>query len=151
MLTNHPVRRAEHAHTKRCLAAAMIASIENARDLEFFTDFDFAIYAASGAPINEARGYLLDGTASCSCNADGTNPCLQSCCDYGLVDGIEWSEPVRDCDKEFGVHDHDDAECGRMLDTMNGIGVDDGSWEAEAYNREAAEMSLGRPLFPNEY
>lgn len=58
---------------------------------------------------------------------------------------------ARPCDIEFGGdHEHDDAECARMLDTMNGIGVDDGSWEREALNREAEEHSLGRPLFPNE-
>ena len=57
----------------------------------------------------------------------------------------------RDCDIEFGEHEHDDAECQRMLDTMSGVGVDDGSWEREAYNREAEEQMLGRPLFPNEY
>lgn len=28
---------------------------------------------------------------------------------------------------------------------------DDGSWYADALNREAEEASLGRPLFPNEY
>lgn len=55
------------------------------------------------------------------------------------------------CDSEFGPHDHDDAECARMLDTMNGVGVDDGSWYADASNRDAEENALGRPLFPNEY
>jgi hypothetical protein len=57
----------------------------------------------------------------------------------------------RPCDLEFGPHEHDEAECQRILDTMNGIGVDDGSWEREMYNREAEAMDLGRPLFPNEY
>ena len=57
----------------------------------------------------------------------------------------------RACDREFGPHEHDAADCARILDTMNGIGVDDGSWEREMYNREAEEMDLGRPLFPNEY
>jgi hypothetical protein len=57
----------------------------------------------------------------------------------------------RDCDLEFGAHVHDEAECQRLMDTMSGVGVDDGSWLADAYNREAEESMLGRPLFPNEY
>jgi hypothetical protein len=56
----------------------------------------------------------------------------------------------RACDREFGPHEHDNAECERMLDTMNG-GGDDGSWLADALNREAEEGMLGRPLMPNEY
>jgi len=55
----------------------------------------------------------------------------------------------RPCDREFGPHEHDEAECARILDTMSG--GDDGSWLADAFNREAEEASLGRPLFPNEY
>ena len=31
---------------------------------------------------------------------------------------------MRECDEEFGEHDHDDAECGRILDTMR-AGYDD--------------------------
>lgn len=54
----------------------------------------------------------------------------------------------RDCDIEFGVHVHDEAECQRILDDMSG-GYDDGL--ADALNREAEESMLGRPLFPNEY
>ena len=56
----------------------------------------------------------------------------------------------RDCDIEFGIHEHDEAECQRILDTMSG-GYDAGSWLAESLNREAEESMLGRPLFPNEY
>jgi len=52
------------------------------------------------------------------------------------------------CFREFGPHDeHDD--CERILADMNG--GDDGSWYADALNREAEEGMLGRPLFPNEY
>lgn len=54
------------------------------------------------------------------------------------------------CEFEFGPHT-DHAECAQMLDTMNGVGVDDGSWERQAYNDELEAASLGRPLFPNEY
>lgn len=82
------LRRAEHLHTKKCLGSAMISAIENARDLEHFTDHDFALYVQDGGPLAEAHGYLADGTATCLCNADGDKPCLHSCCDYGLVDGI---------------------------------------------------------------
>jgi len=56
----------------------------------------------------------------------------------------------RPCDREFGIHEHDEAECPRILADMNG-GYDDGSWLADALNREAEEGMLGRPLFPNEY
>jgi len=56
----------------------------------------------------------------------------------------------RACDREFGPHEHDNAECERILHDMSG-GYDDGSWLADALNREAEESMLGRPLFPNEY
>jgi hypothetical protein len=56
----------------------------------------------------------------------------------------------RPCDREFGIHEHDEAECERILHDMSG-GYDDGSWLADALNREAEESMLGRPLFPNEY
>lgn len=52
------------------------------------------------------------------------------------------------CYLEFGEHDHDPARCQRILDDMAG------SWDdglADAFNREAEESYLGRPLFPNEY
>lgn len=56
--------------------------------------------------------------------------------------------PVEDCVPEFGEHD-DHSDCCWLLDNMSGVASDDGY--ADAYNREAEEMSLGRPLFPNEY
>lgn len=69
------------------------------------------------------------------------------CCEMLYV-----NELVRECDREFGEHEHDDAECARMLDEMSGASViAHMEWEREAYNREAEESMLGRPLFPNEY
>ena len=56
----------------------------------------------------------------------------------------------RPCDREFGPHTHDDTTCAQILDTMNGIGVDDGSWETDALNREAEEHSLRRPSAPQQ-
>jgi hypothetical protein len=55
---------------------------------------------------------------------------------------------ARDCDAEFGPHEHDDVECARILADMS---PDYDDWEARALNREAEENMLGRPLFPNEY
>lgn len=50
-----------------------------------------------------------------------------------------------ECLSEFGPHE-DHSDCERMLhDMANGCICDD------AYNREAEETMLGRPLFPNEY
>ena len=57
-----------------------------------------------------------------------------------------------ECDREFGVdHEHDAEECERILWEMS-HGAD-AAYDAyaDAYNREAEEESLGRPLFPNEY
>ena len=66
---------------------------------------------------------------------------------------INDNDKPRLCDLEFGEdHDHDDAECARMLDEMSGGSmIDHMEWERDAYNREAEENMLGRPLFPNEY
>lgn len=59
---------------------------------------------------------------------------------------------VRECDREFGEHEHDDRECARMLDEMSGGShLEHMEWERESYNRELEAESLGRPLFPNEY
>lgn len=55
---------------------------------------------------------------------------------------------ISECEYEFGPHT-DHSDCQRTLDEMSAEPWDDGY--AEAYNREAEEMSLGRPLFPNEY
>lgn len=46
---------------------------------------------------------------------------------------------MQPCDHEFGVHEHGDV-CRFVPDGL-----------ADALNREAEEMALGRPLFPNEY
>lgn len=58
---------------------------------------------------------------------------------------------IADCELEFGPHD-DHGDCERIMAEMSGDSMTDYlMWEQEAYSREAQEMSLGRPLFPNEY
>ena len=54
------------------------------------------------------------------------------------------------CDAEFGEdHDHDDAECARILDTMNG---DMSFYDYPSYDYQDAHYErFGRPAFPNEY
>jgi hypothetical protein len=82
------IRRPEHMHTKRCLANAIINAVQNYRDNEDVTDHDFALGMQDGLALQHAHEYLQTGTVDCSCNSDGTNPCMGSCCDYGRVDGI---------------------------------------------------------------
>jgi hypothetical protein len=54
-------------HSKRCLAASIIAAVENLRDAEGVDDFSFRIDVQNNVPLTWADGYLNDGTMTCSC------------------------------------------------------------------------------------
>lgn len=54
-------------HSKRCLAASIIAAVENLRDMEFQTDHDFRIEVQKNTPLEWADSYLNDGTMTCTC------------------------------------------------------------------------------------
>jgi hypothetical protein len=56
---------AEWLHQKRCLAAAVIAAIENLRDASP-SDHGFVIDMQDN-PLHIGAGYLLDGTMTCTC------------------------------------------------------------------------------------
>jgi hypothetical protein len=73
MITNQTPRRPEHLHSKRCASAALIAAIENLRDLENFSDLEFRLAIQANDPKEMADGYLADGLISCQCP-----PCF--CC-----------------------------------------------------------------------
>ena len=55
-------------HTKRCLAGAVIAAVENLRDQDGMTHFDFRIAVQDNAMLSEADGYLRDGLFTCICD-----------------------------------------------------------------------------------
>jgi hypothetical protein len=52
-------------HTKKCLARAIIAAVENARDA--LDTFDFRIYAQENRFLADADGYLADALMDCVC------------------------------------------------------------------------------------
>lgn len=85
-MSNFRARRAEHTHSVRCAAKAMITAIENVRDSVQDADIDqsisFAIWLQDN-PWYDARANLQDGVSECICP-----PCNRSCCDYGLFDGL---------------------------------------------------------------
>jgi hypothetical protein len=54
-------------HTKACLSAAIICAVQNARDEEGMTDFDFRILVQENRPLEWADEYLSTGTATCLC------------------------------------------------------------------------------------
>jgi hypothetical protein len=57
-------------HEKRCLAAAVIAAVENMRDSEYHTDLSFRIALQNNEALQEADGYLSDGPLmNCTCEA----------------------------------------------------------------------------------
>lgn len=60
-------RTPEQGHTKRCLAAAMICAIENARDTEDLGDIEFRILMQENIALTWADDYLATGTATCTC------------------------------------------------------------------------------------
>ncbi len=53
--------------------------------------------------------------------------------------------------QEHRLCDHENGECDVDEPEEDEDEGDDGSWLADAMNREAEESMLGRPLFPNEY
>jgi hypothetical protein len=53
-------------HDKRCLAAAIIAAVENMRDAEG-SDVDFRIAVQNNYMLQEADAYLHDHVADCIC------------------------------------------------------------------------------------
>lgn len=64
----YPVTRTpEQGHTRRCLAAAMIAAVENLRDADDRTDVEFRIGLQDGTPLRWADLYLTEGMTECLC------------------------------------------------------------------------------------
>jgi hypothetical protein len=57
----------EEGHTKRCMASAMISAVQNARDSEYFTDHEFALWAQRGGALDDAVMYLRDDITDCQC------------------------------------------------------------------------------------
>jgi hypothetical protein len=74
MFNDPTPRSAEHTHEARCLAAAVIAAVENLRDKDGQTPTGFAL-AMQDNPLYIARGYLADGLMMCTCG-----PCPFACC-----------------------------------------------------------------------
>lgn len=54
-------------HSKECLAAALIATVENFRDEDGMTDLDFRLVAQDHTFLTVADEYLADGTKECVC------------------------------------------------------------------------------------
>jgi hypothetical protein len=62
-------RPKEWLHEKECLASAIIAAVENLRDDEYTSDFNFRILMQDNHALQEADAYLHDGIAECRCKA----------------------------------------------------------------------------------
>lgn len=60
-------------HQKKCLAAAIIAAVENMRDNEEASDFDFRIVAQDNTFLTMADEYLDEGMMTCQCRLDRAN------------------------------------------------------------------------------
>jgi hypothetical protein len=58
-------------HTKQCYAEALISAVQNFRDNEEMTDFDFRVRVQDGSLKEEAQGYLNDGLQTCTCDPNG--------------------------------------------------------------------------------
>lgn len=65
------VRPPEWLHEKRCLAAAMIAAVENLRDVgaSIMNDHGFRIAMQEGYALRDADSYLNEGIMTCTCTA----------------------------------------------------------------------------------
>lgn len=61
------MRTKEQGHSKKCLANAIICAVQNVRDSEGETDFDFRIAAQDNYFLEIADEYLEGGIATCYC------------------------------------------------------------------------------------
>lgn len=57
-------------HERKCLAYAIICSVENNRDAEGTSDHDFRIDAQNNLFLAEADEFLRTGALECQCEAD---------------------------------------------------------------------------------
>jgi hypothetical protein len=57
------------SHKRHCLAASMIAAVENFRDAAVIMDAEFAEFAKRDV-LATAEGYLSDGTMTCQCKTE---------------------------------------------------------------------------------
>jgi hypothetical protein len=54
-------------HTKKCLAAAIISAVENARDDEGRDSHEFRVMMQNGIALQWADEYLSEGLQTCTC------------------------------------------------------------------------------------
>ena len=62
-------------HTRQCLAKAVIAAVENIRDMDGITDRKFWEFMESNKSFQEAQDYLEFGIADCTCPPAADDPC----------------------------------------------------------------------------
>ena len=55
-------------HSRKCLAQALISAVENFRDEQGMTDFDFRILAQENRFLVAADDYLATGLQTCTCH-----------------------------------------------------------------------------------
>jgi hypothetical protein len=63
-------RPEEWLHERKCLAYAIICSVENNRDVEGISDHDFRLCAQDNLFLAEADEFLRTGALECQCEAD---------------------------------------------------------------------------------
>lgn len=67
-MTEYPiVRTPEEGHTRRCLAKAVIAAVENLRDSSEESDYSFRLALQQNYPLLLADQYLGTGMTECLC------------------------------------------------------------------------------------
>jgi hypothetical protein len=100
-------RTAEQGHEKECLAAAMIAAIENYRD-DISSSLDFRQSAQRNEFLEVADGYLADGTFTCLCPPipDPTTECGVTACSEQSIGTFIVQEPGEGDDELQLCADH---------------------------------------------
>ena len=66
-MSDFPARPAEWEHSIKCLSTALIRAIENTRDLEYISAFEFGYSSQHNDFHYLALGYLVSGTIECLC------------------------------------------------------------------------------------
>jgi hypothetical protein len=141
MFTNQEPRPAEWLHSRKCLAAAVIAAVENLRDEEGSSDLAFRLAMQDG-PLAVADGYLADGLMTCICpepeTCGATYPPLAyvSCTlpaghagdhEDSASDApstLAWAEPFGDIDRTEPCDEHGLAGCSNAFCVAEAGGID---------------------------
>lgn len=167
MSYSYPIHRTpEQGHTKRCLAKALIAAIENLRD-DSGSDVDFRIAVQDNVPLEWADSYLTEGVTECLCPVpEGLTVTAVCSRDQSWWAQSERGDTCRSCGRPVSEHSDtapaltpDTAPVGTAVHGVNGSGHREGAtgrvvaWAADVMGADVVTVTWngsGSDRFPAE-